>query len=116
VKLNLPKSFRKFIKQLPRNQLMIIVGCSHGKTIGRQIAQKAKKKYSELFVEKFPDNELHIKFQLKNIKGEHIVLVQSFYGELDSCLMKSCLQLSSTRAWRKKSDSCRALFSISKTR
>jgi len=66
---------------------MIVIGCSHGKHIGKKIAKRAKKRYSELFVEKFPDNELHIKFNV-NVKKQKVVLVQSFYGSVDSCLME----------------------------
>ncbi len=67
---------------------MIVVGCSHGKHIAKQIAKGAKRIYSELFVEKFPDNELHIKFNSKIVKNKRVVLVQSFYGEIDSCLIE----------------------------
>ena len=67
---------------------MIVIGCSHGKHIAKRIAKKAKKKYSELFVEKFPDNELHIKFNSKLVKNKRVVLVQSFYGDIDSCLIE----------------------------
>jgi phosphoribosylpyrophosphate synthetase len=49
---------------------MIVVACSHGKHIAKDIAKKAKLPYSELFVEKFPDNEQHIKFQTKIIKNK----------------------------------------------
>lgn len=67
---------------------MIVIGCSHGKHIAKRIANKAKVKYSELFVEKFPDNELHIKFNAKLVKNKKVVLVQSFYDDLDSCLIE----------------------------
>lgn len=70
---------------------MIVIGCSHGKHIAEAIARKAKKRYSDLFVEKFPDNELHIRFNPKytrHVKNKKVVLVQSFYNEIDSCLIE----------------------------
>jgi ribose-phosphate pyrophosphokinase len=67
---------------------MIVIGCSHGKHIAKQIAKKAKRKYSDLFVEKFPDNELHIKFKAHLIKNKRVILVQSFYDDIDSCIME----------------------------
>lgn len=66
----------------------MIISCSHGKHIARRIAAKAKMPYSELFVEKFPDNELHIKFLKTGLKGRKVYLVQSFYGDIDSCLLE----------------------------
>jgi ribose-phosphate pyrophosphokinase len=67
---------------------MIIIGCSHGTHVAKTIAKKAKRKYSELFVEKFPDGELHIKFRKTDFKNKRVILVQSFYGDIDSCLME----------------------------
>ena len=67
---------------------MIVIGCSHGKHIAKKIAKKSKRKYSELFVERFPDNELHIKFNSKIVNNQRVVLVQSFYGDIDSCLIE----------------------------
>ncbi len=67
---------------------MIVIACSHGKHLAQDIAKKAKKRYSELFVEKFPDNEIHIKFNARLIKNKKVILVQSFYDEIDSCLIE----------------------------
>ncbi len=39
-------------------------------------------------MEKFPDNELHIKFRNTHFKGKKVVLVQSFYDDIDSCLIE----------------------------
>ena len=66
---------------------MIVVGCSHGKHVAREIAKGAQRPYAELFVEKFPDHELHIKIPPK-IRGKKVILVQSFYHDIDSCLME----------------------------
>jgi ribose-phosphate pyrophosphokinase len=67
---------------------MIVIACSHGKHIAKDIAKKSKLPYSELFVEKFPDNELHIKFQTKILKNKKAILVQSFFENIDSCLIE----------------------------
>ncbi|MBR9700124.1 ribose-phosphate diphosphokinase [Candidatus Woesearchaeota archaeon] len=67
---------------------MIIIGCSHGKHLAKKIAKKAGRPYSELLVKKFPDNELWVKIQAKDVKRKKCVLVQSFYGEVDSCLIE----------------------------
>jgi len=69
---------------------MIVVGCSHGMHVAKKIATKAKRKYSELFVERFPDNELHIRFKT-GVKGKKVVLVQSFYSDVDSCIVEVML-------------------------
>lgn len=66
---------------------MIVIGCSHGVHVGKKIAKRAGACYSPLFVEKFPDGELHIRFRCK-IHKEKVILVQSFYGDIDSCLIE----------------------------
>jgi len=66
---------------------MIVIACSHGKHIAKDIARKAKAPYAELSVEKFPDNELHMKVPAK-VKRKKVYLVQSFYGDIDSCLLE----------------------------
>jgi ribose-phosphate pyrophosphokinase len=67
---------------------MIVVACSHGRHIAKDIAKKARLPYSELAVTKFPDNEQLIKFTTKILKNKKAILVQSFYGEIDSCLIE----------------------------
>ena len=66
---------------------MLIVSCSHGKHLGYLIAKKLKKKHSNLIVDKFPDNELRIRFD-PNLKNKNIVLVQSFYKNISDCVIE----------------------------
>lgn len=66
---------------------MLIIGCSHGKHLASKVAKKLKKPYSELKVKKFPDNELGVRY-LTSIKKKVVVLIQSFYGEINDCLIE----------------------------
>ena len=67
---------------------MIIIGCSRGKHIAGRIAKKIKKPYSGLKVKRFPDGEIYVRF-MKDVKGKDVVLVQSFYGYVNDCVMES---------------------------
>ena len=67
---------------------MIIIGCSRGKHIAGRIAKKLKKPYSEFKVKRFPDGEIYVRF-MKNVKGKDVVLVQSFYGYVNDCVMEA---------------------------
>lgn len=69
---------------------MLIVSCSHGVHFGQSIAKKLKVRHSELIVNKFPDDELLIKFNSK-LKNEDVVLVQSFYSNISDCLIEAIL-------------------------
>tara|TARA_Y100000310_G_scaffold345846_1_gene471131 strand:+ start:25177 stop:26052 length:876 start_codon:yes stop_codon:yes gene_type:complete len=66
---------------------MLIISCSGGSHIGPKIARKLKAKHSKLFVEKFPDGELYLKYNV-NLKKKKVVLVQSFYGNIQDQLME----------------------------
>ena len=66
---------------------MIIIGCSKGKHLANKIAKKVNKKYSELTVKKFPDGETYLKFNTK-VKGKKIILVQSFYGDINDLMIE----------------------------
>lgn len=66
---------------------MLIVSCSHGKHLGSLIAKKLKNKVSALLVDKFPDDELRIRFN-NNLKNKKIVLVQSFYKNISDCIIE----------------------------
>jgi len=64
-----------------------VVCCSGAKHIAKQISKKLGAKYSELQTTKFPDGELDIKFKT-NVKGRKILLVQSFYGNLNEKIIE----------------------------
>ena len=66
---------------------MIIIGCSRGKHIAGKIAKKLKKPYSELKVKRFPDGEIYVRF-MNDVRGKDVVLVQSFYGYINDCVME----------------------------
>lgn len=66
---------------------MIIIGCSKGVHLARKVAKKLRKPYSELRIKKFPDNETGIRF-MKNVKGKIVVLVQSFYGNINDLIIE----------------------------
>ena len=66
---------------------MLIIGCSHGTHLAGNAAGKLKSAYSELEVKKFPDGETKVRFPV-NVKGKEIVLVQSFYGAVNDCVIE----------------------------
>ena len=51
-----------------------------------KIARKLKSPYSNLEVKKFPDGELKVRFT-SNVRGKDVVLVQSFYGNVNDCIV-----------------------------
>lgn len=69
---------------------MIIISCSHGKHIGSKIAKRLKAQHSEMLVNKFPDNELLVRFNA-DLRGKAVVLVQSFYGDISDCIVEIIL-------------------------
>lgn len=69
---------------------MIVVSGSHGKHLGKKIAEKLNAKHSELKTDKFPDGELGVRFNAE-IKGKKVVFVQSFYDEISDCIVESIL-------------------------
>ena len=66
---------------------MIVIGCSRGIHLSNKIAKKLKKSHSKLIVKNFPDGELCIRFMTK-IKGDVVALVQSFYGDINDCVIE----------------------------
>ncbi len=66
----------------------ILIGCSGAKHVIGKISKKFKIKKSELLVEKFPDNELNIKFK-DDLKNKEVILVQSFYGNLNEKIIET---------------------------
>ena len=70
--------------------MKIVLSLSHGKHLGKNIASKIKAGHSDLFVQKFPDDELRIRIQT-NVKGKEVYLVQSFYKEISDCIIETIL-------------------------
>ena len=75
---------------------MLIIGCSHGRHIARDIAKKLKADYSDLAVKKFPDGETKIRF-LAKLKGKTVVLIQSFYGNVNDCVVEAIFAADTAR-------------------
>ncbi len=75
---------------------MLIISCSHGKHLGYLIARKSNKKHSVLFVDKFPDDELKIRFN-NNLKNKTIILIQSFYKNISDCIIESIFAAKTAR-------------------
>tara|TARA_Y100000310_G_C20659382_1_gene803820 strand:- start:650 stop:1519 length:870 start_codon:yes stop_codon:yes gene_type:complete len=67
---------------------MIIIGCSHGIHLANTIANRLKKPYSKLEVTHFPDSEIKLKFN-KKIKNKTVVLVQSFYKNINDNIIET---------------------------
>lgn len=67
---------------------MIVIGCSHGLHIAKKIADRLKRPYSELEVTHFPDSEIKLKFDV-DVKGKVVVIVQSFYGNVNDCIIEA---------------------------
>ncbi len=81
---------------------MIIIGCSKGKHLAKKIAALIKKPYSELLVEKFPDNELNLRFKI-DVKNKKVVLVQSFYGDINDLIVEVLFAADTARDLKAKS-------------
>lgn len=66
---------------------MLIISCSHGNHLGHLIAKNLKKQHSNLKVDKFPDDELSVRFDC-NLKNKKVILVQSFYRNISDCIIE----------------------------
>ena len=66
---------------------MLIVSCSHGRHLGNKIAKLLHKKHSNMVVDKFPDDELRVRFDC-NLKNKKLVLAQSFYKNVSDCIIE----------------------------
>jgi len=75
---------------------MIIIGCSRGKHIAGSIAKKLRKPYSELNVKRFPDGEIYVRL-MQNVKGKNVILVQSFYGYINDCVIEAIFAAQTAR-------------------
>ena len=80
---------------------MIIIGCSKGTHLAQKVAKKLKVAYSELRVKKFPDNETGIRF-MRDVKGKIVVLVQSFYGNINDLIIEVFFAAETARDLRAK--------------
>ncbi len=67
---------------------MLIIGCKRGVGIAKRVARRLNAEYSSLDVKKFPDNEIYVKFNT-NLRGKDVVLVQSFFPEVNELLMEA---------------------------
>jgi len=67
-----------------------VVACSGGKHIGKKISKHLKTGYSELKVKKFPDEELNLRFK-KELKGKKVILVQSFYDNINDKVLETLM-------------------------
>ena len=74
----------------------MIIACSHGKHIAKKIADKAKMPYSELETTHFPDSEIKIKFNV-DVKKKKVYLVQSFYGNINDCVVEALFAAETAR-------------------
>lgn len=75
---------------------MIIISCSHGLHLAKKIAKKLKKPYSKLEVKKFPDSETYLKFNV-DVKNKTVALVQSFYGNVNDCIIETLFAAETAR-------------------
>ena len=67
---------------------MVIIALSHGIHLAKKIANKLKQPYSPLEVTHFPDSEIKLKFKT-NVKNKTVVLVQSFYHNINGCVIET---------------------------
>ncbi|MBW2974890.1 ribose-phosphate diphosphokinase [Candidatus Woesearchaeota archaeon] len=74
----------------------MIIACSHGLHLARKIAKKLKQPYSELEVTHFPDSEIKLRFRT-NLKNKKVVLVQSFYGNVNDCIIEALFAAETAR-------------------
>ena len=75
---------------------MLVVSCSHGKHLAKKISQKLKKPYHELEVTHFPDSEIKLRFKV-DVKRKVVVLVQSFYGNINDCVIETLFAAETAR-------------------
>lgn len=69
---------------------MLIISCSHGGHLGSRMAKKLRLHHSGIIVDKFPDNELRVKFNI-DLKNQVVAMVQSFYGNISDCIIEVIL-------------------------
>jgi len=75
---------------------MLIASCSHDRHLGHSIAKILKAKHSQLFVSKFPDDELLVRFK-DDARGKSVALIQSFYENISDCIVEAVLAAETAR-------------------
>jgi len=66
---------------------MIIIGLSNSKKLGRDVSRKLNVDYFDLDVRHSVEGEMHMRFD-KNVKGQKVFLVQSFYPNQNNALIE----------------------------
>ncbi len=67
---------------------MIIFGFESSANIAKRVAKHLRKRYSHIYIDKFPDKELYLKFN-ENVKGKDVVIIQSFYNNINQSLIET---------------------------
>ncbi len=68
--------------------MMIITTCGNSVTIAKVLAKELKCKYSSITISTFPDGDEYLKYNT-NIKGQHVVIVQSFQPNPQQSFLQS---------------------------
>jgi len=68
----------------------MIIGCSNSVELAKRIAKHSGQPFAELIVKHFPDGELYIRYPI-DVKGKHIVLVQSMNPKPNDAMMEAML-------------------------
>lgn len=74
----------------------VVAGLSNGKHFGVSLAKKSGTGKLKYIFRKFPDGELHIKFG-SQVKGRHVVLVQSLFPNPNDALVELFLAARTAR-------------------
>lgn len=69
---------------------MLIASFTETRKIGMEVARALKAKYTEIFVEDFPDGEYHLALK-KNPKNERVVIINSIINEVDNKIIETVL-------------------------
>jgi ribose-phosphate pyrophosphokinase len=75
---------------------MIVVGLSNSQKLAKKIARRTKSAFCPVIKNHFPDGEMYLRF-LKNVKGQHVVLVQSFQPNPQEAFVEVILAAANAR-------------------
>jgi len=64
--------------------------------LGKNMARKLKSEHSKLYVKKFPDDEILVRFNV-DLKNQNVLLVQSFYKDISDCIIEVILASATAR-------------------